>query len=582
MAADLTRTFAGKHFEKLILAAALLIFAVSLALFVAMRSRAEKEKVRTDVEKVVKEIQDARKAPGLDAALTPEERAALGIGQPPLTEADFAKRLNALPEAWVAKVDKWTEGAVGGPPPPPPLSRVAPQVMAVTDLQVFKGRGTTAEAVPAALFRLEGKAALSDIAWAGIVGQFDLTVQQDAYIKAEAPDPNYILLSRLELQRRELKPDGTWSAWQDVRPALAAAVAAKWPKLPANPRDKAAAGAWYTACKTLQADIRRMPLPKLEAEDKEGQTAAQVVGTVTGVEQPKPRVKEEPVAGVRPAPDVAQPPSAVPAAPDSAPAVAQPPLTVPATGMSPWEQHVVQPAERTATGPAEAAAPKHVTTTLWAYDAAVEPGKTYQYQVRVGVVSPIYSLADVKDDQVRWSLEFLGPWSKPSPEVTIPGLVEFFFIGTSGERANVELRRWILGQWVMQPSVSISFGAPIVYSKRQKLALPAAKEGAKESTTAEAITVDMNPQAFAVDVIRNFPYLPEGGRQAIRTNVLVYTDAKGQLQRRIDWDDKNLARNAREVRKEARPAGPEVKPPPPPPPPPPSKKERPPPRTPPR
>jgi hypothetical protein len=570
MAADLTQTFAGKHFEKLILAAALLIFAVSLALFVAMRG--SQEKVRTDVQTVVKQIQDARKAPGLDAALTPEERAALGIDQPPLTEADFAKRLNALPETYVAKVpadtkDKFVEALPIRVVTIDTRNPVAPEVAEVTDLQVFKGRGTTTEAVSAALFRLEGKPALSDIAWAGIVGQFDLTVQQDAYIKAEAPDPNYILLSRLELQRRELKPDGAWSAWQDVRPALAAAVVAKWPKLPANPRDKAAAGAWYAACKTLQADIRRMPLPSLVARDKEGQTADQVVGTVTGVEQPKPRVKEEPAV------------PAAPAAPDSAaPAPAAPPP--PATGMSPWERHVVQPDERTATGPAEATAPKHVTATLWAYDATVEPGKTYQYQMRVGVVSPIYSLADVKDDQVRWSLEFLGRWSKPSPEVTIPGLVEFFFIGTSGERANVELHRWILGQWVMQPSVSISFGAPIVYSsKRQKLALPSAKESAKESTTPEAITVDMNPQAFAVDVIRNFPYLPEGGRQAIRTSVLVYADAKGQLQRRIDWDDKNAARNAREVRKEARPTGPEVKPPPPPPPP---KKERPPPRTPPR
>jgi hypothetical protein len=569
MAADLTRTFAGKHFEKIILAAVLLIFAVSLARFVAMRG--SREKVRTEVETLVKGIQEKRKAPGLPDALTPEELAALGIGQPPLTEADFANGLNALPETYVAKVpadtkDKFVVEALRirvviidtrNP--------VAPEVAEVTDLQVFKGRGTTAEVVSAALFRLEGKLALSDIAWAGIVGQFDLTVQQDAYLKAEAPDPNYILLSRMELQRRELKPDGTWSAWQDVRPALAAAVAAKWPKLPANPRDKAAAGAWYTACKTLQADIRRMPLPSLVARDKEGQTADQVVGTVTGVEQPRPRVKEEPA--VAPAP-------AVPDSAAAAPAPAAPPP--PAAGMSPWEQHVVQPAERTATGSAEATAPKHATATLWAYDATVEPGKTYQYQMRVGVVSPIYSLVDVKDDQVRWSLEFLGPWSKPGPEVTIPGLVEFFFIGTSGERANVELHRWILGQWALQPSVSISFGAPIVYSKRQKLALPAAKGSAKESTTAEAITVDMNPQAFAVDVIRNFPYLPEGGRQAIRTNVLVYTDAKGQLQRRIDWDDRNAARNAREVRKEVGPTGPEVKHPPPPPPPPPPRKDRPP------
>jgi len=552
MAADMTQALWGKHFEKIVLAAALVIFVVSLAVFAAMRS--SQERIRTDVENLVKEIQEKRKAPALPDALTPEEYAAL-IAPPPFGGADFEKQLGALPDTYLAKVaadtkDKWVEALPGKQEGPRPEKPRMPDVEAVADLQVFKGRGTTAEAVPGAVFLLEGKPALSDIVWAGVIGHFDLTAQQEAFLNAKNPlPPDGILLSRVEVQRRELKPDGSWSDWKDVRPSRAAALDAKWPKLPANPRDKAAARTWYTACKTLQAEVRRMPLHSLLVKDPEGQTAEQVVGAVTGVEQPHPpRPKEE-----APAAAPAEAPAAAPAAP------------APAASASPWATTGVQPTPTTTAGATpEPAAPKHVLATLWAYDATVEPGKTYQYQMRAATVSPVYSHPDVEDDKTRWTLEFYGPWSKPSREVTIPGLADFFFIGTSGDRANVSLHRWILGQWVIQPSVSVSIGAPIAYTRSMKLAIPGAKEGTKESATAGAVSVEMNPGAFVVDVIRAFPYLPEGGKQTIRTNVLVFADAKGLLARRLEWDDKNENRSATEIRK----GGPVVKPPTPPTPPP--------------
>jgi hypothetical protein len=244
---------------------------------------------------------------------------------------------------------------------------------------------------------------------------------------------------------------------------------------------------------------------------------------------------------------------------------------VPATPTTPTTG-AAQPVEAVPAGP------KHVIATLWAYDTSVEPGKTYQYQMRASIVSPIYSDPRVLDDKARWTLEFTGAWSEASREVTIPNLVDFFFVGmASGDKVNLELHRWILSQWVIQPSVQSSIGAPVVFSKRQKLTIPGAKAGAasKDSMTAEAINVDMNPQALLVDVLRQFPYVPEGATKVIRTNVLIYADARGQLDRRTEWDDKNESRNKKAEREGGGVAPPPPTGPKPPTPPPPPRKDRP-------
>jgi hypothetical protein len=564
--ADSMQNFLGKHVEKIVLAAAIVIFALALTVFVAMRDAifGDQNEVRTQVESLVKSLVEARKAPTLDKALTPEERIALGVDQAPPTGEEYVKQRDALPPNWDAAVDKWSE-----PRTKPRQEKIvvpeAPAIMPVADLQVFQGRGTTAETVPNAVFRLE-RPALADIVWAGVVGHLDLTDQLAAYNKAYAPlDPSGILVSKVEVQRQELKPDGTWSEWKPVAPALPAALTAKWPKMPANPRDKAAAGAWYVACKTLQADIRRMPLYALVGKDKQAQTADMVAGAISHVEQPEMK---------RP-PPAAPPPTAPPAAPAAgAPPAPAPEAAPPATPEAPaagtasfWATAApsapAQPTPGAQPVVAAPAGPKHVIATLWAYDASVEPGKTYRYQMRASVVNPIYGNQEVRDDKARWTLEFAGPWSAASREVDIPPLVEFFFIGMAGgDKVTLELHRWILSQWVIRPSVQSSLGAPVVFTKPQKLAIPGAKgaAGSKESMTAEAVTVDLSPQVLLVDVLRRFPYVPEGNVKPTPTNVLLFSDTRGQLDYRTDWDDKNAARAAKAER-EAGGTGPVVTPP---------------------
>jgi len=534
MAADLTQTFWGKHFEKIIVLAAAAIFVIALVFFAVMRT--PQERLLTDGERLVKAAEESRKAPvaeQVEKALTAHERTDLGICQPPVTSQDLARQLTGLPPAPESGKD-FVQGLAEievGNGPPPPATPVAPMVQEVTNVEVVVGRGTTTEAVPTAVFHLD-KPSYSDIVWAGCAGQFDLTAQMEAYWQANDP-PQKIILARVELQRRELKADGSWSDWQAVTPTLPKAAADKWPKWPANPSDVREVGKWGADLETAQAAIRLMPLYPLVAVDEEGRTTRAITGSATGVEQPE---LTPPKPAAAPA---AAPPATAPAAPAAAPAKA-----AASEEASPWAARAPSAAQTTA-APTEAAR-KRVVAWVSAYDTSVMPGVTYQYQMRVALRNPVYSLARVEDPKVRWAPMLPGEWSQPTQAVTIPPLVQFYFVGVGGDKPNVELQRWVLGQWIKIPSVQCNLGAPIYFVRREQLRLP----GSKDQKTKDTVEVDLSPQAVLVDVIHNFPYQPEGNPRPIRTNVLVCADAAGRLFHRIEWEDKKAAANDWLVRTE--------------------------------
>jgi hypothetical protein len=554
MAADLTESFLGKHVEKIVLAAAVALFLGTLGWFVIFTQ--SQEKLRIEVNRRVEETKERIQKAEIPDAIPKEERVALGIDLPVLTVSGFELRLKSLGPSWDA-LTRWSENQPkpGGVIEPTKIVRTLPdKIMPIQDLEVAVGRGTTIEPVPNPLSKLvDAKATLYDVAWAGIVGRMDLSAQLEEYTKGNAVYQP-ILLTKVELQRRELKPDGTWSEWQAVPPSAPRALLTKLPKFPANPQDKRAVGEWATGVINLQADIRRMPFCPLLASD--GKTVQALAGPIQGVEQPPP-----------PPPKIEASAAPAEAAP-AAPAPEAPPPPKPAVGnLPPWFTQPTTPAEKPAEGTQAVtpAAVKHVMATLWAVDATVEPGKTYQYQMRPSLVNPVYSSLEAKDEKTRWTLELTGEWSKASREVTIPPVNEFFFVGGFGGRPNLELHRWIFGQWVIVPSAQASIGAPVVYVKpRTKITVPGGT-GTKE------IDVDLSPGITLVDTIRNFRYRPEGNPQAIPTNILVYADALGRLSQRIEWLDRQAANKARKDREGVLPtkagevAPPPVRPPPPPP-----------------
>jgi hypothetical protein len=310
--------------------------------------------------------------------------------------------------------------------------------------------------------------------------------------------------------------------------------------------------------------VRRAPFFALVALD-EGATVASDLGG-EGREVPRVRV---------PAPAPKAPPAeSAPAAGETAPP--PPPPTPSGPVLPPGLSGIVTPV-----GPAEPAVRReapHVFATVWAHDLSVKPGGAYQYRMRVAVCNPAYGSPAV-DEQVRWALDLDGQWSEPSATVHIKPLVEFYFVGSFGEKANLQLHRWIHGQWLVVASVPWSIGCPVVYVKRDaRIVVPGAGGKQEEVTT----TVDLSPGVLLVDMVRNFPYYPVGNRTPTRVSVLVYTDVQGRMQRRIDWEDRREAIEKRPAHEGAAP-----KPPPPtspgaePPKPPPKTPPKPPPKTPP-
>jgi hypothetical protein len=543
MAADLTQTFWGKHFEKIIVAAAGAIFLASFILFVVIRS--SHDKPRKDVNTAVQNLEKRMETADLKSALPPEDQKVI-LDTPALTVDAFVKDLNG------PAID-----AGAGKDTIPPLATLtikvtaetlysAPRVVSVKGVQTIRGRGTAKEPVPNPVFKLD-RTPYSDYVWAGTWGLVDLTEQLEEFGKlssnpVRAPLQD-VFLTRVELQRRELKNDGTWTAWQVLVPTLPAAVAKTWPKLPANTTDMRLMSTWAQAVETVQAAIRHMPLFDMIAWDKEEQRVEDVVGMTTGREQPD-------VAGAKAARDAAaraaaeaaksETPStptsdtgktATPTTPPPAPSTDSPfgklPVGPPAKGVG---------AEPIAPPPASA---KRVVVPVWAYDTTVEPGKTYQYQMRVAVRSPIWGAKEVTDASVRWLPEFVGPWSGAGNPVTIAPLVNFYFLSLAGDRANIELHRWILCQWIKATGVYANVGTPVTYSKREKLALPGT--GTPPKMTADNVLIDMSPSILITDVIRSFMYQANEASRATKSAILIYCDPSGDTSRRIEVEDKKAA-----------------------------------------
>lgn len=89
--------------------------------------------------------------------------------------------------------------------------------------------------------------------------------------------------------------------------------------------------------------------------------------------------------------------------------------------------------------------------TIWSLDDTVEPGKTYRYQMRIGVFNPLAGTdqfedqyKDMKDKVILWS-EF----SEPTSTVDIPKVLYFFAtkVQEAAKYVEVAVFRYVLGYW---------------------------------------------------------------------------------------------------------------------------------------
>jgi len=87
---------------------------------------------------------------------------------------------------------------------------------------------------------------------------------------------------------------------------------------------------------------------------------------------------------------------------------------------------------------------------LWAFDDTAEPGKTYQYRMRVGVFNPVAGTGQLVDRDMDKNNQVIlwSPFSQVTKPVSIPRMVYLFAKSVQDKtRATVEVARYRLGYW---------------------------------------------------------------------------------------------------------------------------------------
>ena len=91
---------------------------------------------------------------------------------------------------------------------------------------------------------------------------------------------------------------------------------------------------------------------------------------------------------------------------------------------------------------------------IWVFDDTVQPGKTYQYRVRLGVFNPVAGTAQLverdlakKDQVILWS-----PYSQVTQPVDVQKMIYLFAkdVQDKASTATVEVARYSQGYWRSQ------------------------------------------------------------------------------------------------------------------------------------
>ncbi|MDX1681756.1 MAG: hypothetical protein R3336_01430 [Phycisphaeraceae bacterium] len=171
---------------------------------------------------------------------------------------------------------------------------------------------------------------------------------------------------------------------------------------------------------------------------------------------------------------------------------------------------------------------------LWAHDMTAQPGETYRYQIKVGLLNPLFRRTDLSPEQREQYIDKLTLESEPSEwsePVKIAPKYRFFAVGANRDRqyVNVEVWRVFDGTWrrrdfVVRPGDLI--GSVVSMPTRDGL----------------EVQVDMSVNAVAIDIDFRSSQLGSFGSDAAR---LLYQPLDGETtikSRRVDEDEDSLER----------------------------------------
>ncbi len=141
---------------------------------------------------------------------------------------------------------------------------------------------------------------------------------------------------------------------------------------------------------------------------------------------------------------------------------------------------------------------------FWAYDDTVEPLKTYQYRIRLGLLNQI--AGKKANDLILWS-----DFSDPTETVDIKGRTYFFAksIKEAAKTINVTVCKYILGYWYSE-DFSVAQGEAIgnvvetetdEETRTRSRITDETTTGTTDDEFVEPETIDYNTGAFMVDVV---------------------------------------------------------------------------------
>jgi len=136
---------------------------------------------------------------------------------------------------------------------------------------------------------------------------------------------------------------------------------------------------------------------------------------------------------------------------------------------------------------------------FWAFDDTVEPEKTYQYRVRLGVFNPV---AEEKDESVIWS-----QFSTETEPVEIPGKLYFYVknIQETAKTVTVTVCKYVMGNWRIEDFRGVGPGE----------AIGGIKEYEPEETEKQSVIA-------GADMRLGIPIIPTNQQQTEETEIIDY------------------------------------------------------------
>jgi hypothetical protein len=127
----------------------------------------------------------------------------------------------------------------------------------------------------------------------------------------------------------------------------------------------------------------------------------------------------------------------------------------------------------------------NIKTALIRYwDFTVEPGRRYQYRLRVVVWNPNYKRQDVSESALSERLLLEGPWSEPSDEILVDADNHWYVAdhskpsakSRSASEVNLEVHHWHrdMGEWLVttfaqRPGQIVGLAAPAGQKEKTKI-----------------------------------------------------------------------------------------------------------------